>query len=394
MSRFQTNLRIPGPTSLPDAVREAGARQMINHRGPEFAQMLDRVTRRLQAFFRTSNSIQILTSSGSGGLEAGIVNTLSPGDPVLVVSIGSFGDRVAKIATAYGADVRVLSVEWGNAADPADVQAALRERPETVAVLMTHNETSTAIANPVRELAAAIRETSPDALIMVDEVSGLGAIPFDTDAWELDIVVTGSQKAWMTAPGLAMVALSDRAWAANATARMPRFYFDLAAHRDFAARGETPWTPAVSVIYQLDVALGLLEREGAEAIVRRHAACAAATRAGLTALGFVLYGDPRFASPTVTAAWVPDGLDWKAFNAALLDKQLVLAGGQGKLAGKVFRVGHLGSVTLDEILAMFGIIEETLDEFGRPVELGSGVAAAQRAGIAVLQGRQAELAAV
>ena len=177
---------------------------------------------------------------------------------------------------------------------------------------------------------------------MVDEVSGLGAIPFDTDAWELDVVVTGSQKAWMTAPGLAMVALSDRAWAANATARMPRFYFDLAAHRDFAARGETPWTPAVSVIYQLDVALGLLEREGAEAIVRRHAACAAATRAGLTALGFALYGDPRFASPTVTAAWVPDGLDWKAFNAALLDRQLVLAGGQGKLAGKVFRVGHLG----------------------------------------------------
>jgi aspartate aminotransferase-like enzyme len=177
---------------------------------------------------------------------------------------------------------------------------------------------------------------------------------------------------------------------------MPRFYFDLAAHRDFAARGETPWTPAVSVIYQLDVALGLLEREGAEAIVRRHAACAAATRAGLTALGFALYGDPRFASPTVTAAWVPDGLDWQAFNAALLDKQLVLAGGQGKLAGKVFRVGHLGSVTLDEILAMFGIIEETLTEFGRPVELGAGVAAAQRAGMAVLQGREAstELAAV
>jgi aspartate aminotransferase-like enzyme len=386
VKRFETNLRIPGPTGLPSAVREAGARQMINHRGPEFGAMLRRISAGLQPFFGTSNDVLLLTCAGTGGLEAAVVNTLSPGDHVLGVSIGSFGDRFGKIATAYGAQVTKLDVEWGHAAEPDDVRRALRDGPDGGyrAVLLTHNETSTGVMNPLADLAAAIRETAPDALILVDGVSGLGAVPFEQDAWGLDVVVSGSQKAWMVAPGMAFASLSERAWQAAETARMPRFYLDLRAHRTSAASGETPWTPAVGVVFQLDVAVGLMADEGADGIFARHAACAAATRAGLDALGFQLFADPAHRSQTVTAAWVPEGLDWKAFNTDLKRRKLVLAGGQGKLTGKILRVGHLGTVTLDEILACIGVLEEVSLIHGRDVVPGTAVAAAQRAGVEAL----------
>ena len=201
------------------------------------------------------------------------------------------------------------------------------------------------------------------------------------DAWGVDVVVTGSQKAWMAAPGLAMVAASERAWAAMETATMPRFYLDLRSHRESHAKGQTPWTPALAVVYQVDEGLELMERETPAAIFARHEACAAATRAGLRALGFELFADPRFASRTVTAAKVPEGLDWKAFNAELKARGLILAGGQGKLTGLIFRLGHLGSVTLGEILDAIGVLEEVSIEQGRPVEAGAAVAAAQRAAL-------------
>jgi aspartate aminotransferase-like enzyme len=237
VDRFEPNLRIPGPTALPPSVRQAGARQMINHRGPEFAAMLGRILEGMKPFFGTTNDVTMLTTAGSGGLEAAIVNTLSPGDRVLGISIGSFGDRFAKIAGIYGADVTKLDAEWGYAAAADEVRERLRSIGAVKAVLLTHNETSTGVMNPVAELAAAIREEAPDALILVDSVSGLGAVPFEMDAWGVDVVVTGSQKAWMAAPGLAMLALSDRAWAAAETARMPRFYLDLRTHRESAAAG-------------------------------------------------------------------------------------------------------------------------------------------------------------
>ncbi len=386
MNRFETNLRIPGPTSLPSAVREAGSRQMINHRGPEFAAMLGRIRVGLQPFFGTSNEILLLTAAGTGGLEAAIVNTLSPGDPVLAVSIGAFGDRFARIASTYGADVTKLDVEWGRAADPDAVRAALRDAPAGGyrAVLVTHNETSTGVMNPLPEIAAVIHETASDALILVDGVSGLGAVPFDQDGWGIDVVVSGSQKAWMVAPGMAFASLGERAWAANETARMPRFYLDLAAHRASAAKGETPWTPAVAIVFQLDVAIGLMAAEGPEAIFARHAACAAATQAGLEVLGFQLLAEPDHRSRTVTAAWIPEGLDWKAFNADLRARKLVVAGGQGPLAGRILRVGHLGTVTLDEILGAIGVLEEVSLLHGRDVVPGAAVAAAQRAGLEAL----------
>jgi aspartate aminotransferase-like enzyme len=383
VNRFETNLRTPGPTSLPSAVREAAGRQMINHRGPEFAAMLGRISTGLRPYFGTANEILLLTCAGTGGLEAAIVNTLSPGDRVLGVSIGAFGDRFAKIASAYGADVTKVDVEWGRAADPDDLSAALRNAPEGGyrAVLLTHNETSTGVMNPLADLAASVRSIAPEALILVDGVSGLGAVPFEQDAWGLDVVVSGSQKAWMVAPGMAFASLSERAWQAAESARMPRFYLDLRAHRTSAASGETPWTPAVGIVFQLDAAIGLMADEGADAIFARHAACAAATRAGLEALGFELFAEPAHRSQTVTAAWIPDGLEWKPFNADLKRRKLVLAGGQGRLTGKILRVGHLGTVTLDEILGCISILEEVSLLHGRDIVPGAAVAAAQRAGL-------------
>jgi aspartate aminotransferase-like enzyme len=381
VDRFEPNLRIPGPTALPPSVREAGARQMINHRGPEFAAMLGRILDGMKPYFGTTQDVAMITTAGSGGLEAAIVNTLSPGDRVLGVSIGSFGDRFAKIAGIYGADVTRLDAEWGYAADPDEVRERLRTMPDAKAVLLTHNETSTGVMNPIAELAAAVREETPDALILVDSVSGLGAVPFRMDEWGVDLVVTGSQKAWMAAPGLAMIAASERGWAAMETARMPRFYLDLRAHRDAAAGGQTPFTPAIAVVYQVDEGLRLMAAEGAESIFARHEACAAAAQAGLTALGFELFADQRHASKTVTAANVPDDLDWKAFNAEVKRRGVVLAGGQGKLTGKIFRLGHLGSVTLEEILGALSTLEFAALAQGQTVTPGAAVAAAQVAAL-------------
>lgn len=381
MDRFEPNLRIPGPTALPPSVREAGGRQMINHRGPEFAAMLGRILEGMKPYFGTTSDVAVISSAGSGGLEAAIVNTLSPGDRVLAVSIGSFGDRFAKIAGIYGADVTRLDAEWGYAAAPDEVRERLRAMPDVKAVLLTHNETSTGVMNPIAELAAAVREETPDALILVDSVSGLGAVPFQMDDWGVDLVVTGSQKAWMAAPGLAMIAASARGWAAMETARMPRFYLDLRAHRDAAANGQTPFTPAVAVVFQVDEGLRLMAAEGAENVFARHEACAAAARAGLSALGFELFADQRHASRTVTAANVPDDLDWKAFNTDIKGRGLVLAGGQGKLTGKIFRLGHLGSVTVQEILGALSTLEIAAIASGRNVSPGAAVAAAQVAAL-------------
>jgi aspartate aminotransferase-like enzyme len=385
--RFEPNLRIPGPTHLPPQVREAGGRQMINHRGPEFAALMDRIDRGMRVYFGTEQPVMLLTAAGTGGLEAAIVNALSPGDRVLAAPCGAFGDRFAKIATVYGADVTRLETEWGSAVDPAALRDALvADRADHAdrswrAVLLTHNETSTGVTNPIRELAAVVHEVAPDALVLVDAISALGAVPFEMDAWGLDTVVTGSQKAWMAAPGMTFLALSERSWAAAETARMPRFYFNLLDARRTAASGETPWTPAVAVMYQVDAGLALMNAETPAGVFARHHACAEATRAGLRALGFELLADPAFASDTVTAAWIPESLDWKAFNGAVKKRHVVLAGGQGALKGRIFRVGHLGAVGLDDILGAIAVMEEVAISLDLPVEAGAAVAAAVRAAL-------------
>jgi aspartate aminotransferase-like enzyme len=227
----------------------------------------------------------------------------------------------------------------------------------------------------------------------VDGVSGIGAMPFQMDAWDIDVVVTGSQKAWMIPPGLAMAAASQRAWAAAATATMPRFYFDLARHRDVLPKGQTPWTPAVGLVFQLEAALALMEAEGMEAIFARHAACGAASRAGLAALGFELFADPAYASNSVTSAHVPAGVEWSAVSKALQARGLVLAGGQGKLKGKVFRIGHLGHVGVDDIVRAIEVLEEGATAAGVSVTQGVAAEAARRAGAERAAGAPARTAA-
>jgi aspartate aminotransferase-like enzyme len=351
---------------------------MVNHRGRDFAALISRVAERLKDFFETSNDVLILSTSGTGGLESAVVNTLSPGDKVLSVSIGSFGERFAAIADAYGAEVIPLQYEWRQAARAEDVRRALEEHPDVKAVLVTHNETSTGVTNPLEEIAGAIRDALPLArtrergpggegpLILVDAVSSLGAIPFETDGWGLDVVVTGSQKGWMVPPGLAFVSMSERAWRAYEQARMPRFYFDLGRHRDMLPKGQTPWTPAMSIFFGLDVALERMAEEGMERIFARHASIARMVRRGVKEMGLeLLCEDERFASDTVTAIKAPEGVEVSALRTLMEDEHdVILAGGQGKLQGKIFRIGHLGLVEEEDIRDTLQSLEEALPKLG------------------------------
>jgi aspartate aminotransferase-like enzyme len=370
------NLRIPGPTPVPPDILEAVAHPMVNHRGREFAALISRVAERLKDWFQTSNDVLILSASGTGGLESAVVSTLSPGDKVLSVSIGAFGERFAAIADEFGAEVIPLQYEWGQAARPDEVRQALAEHPDVKAVLVTHNETSTGVTNPLEEIARAIRErgdtstgsarTDGGPLILVDAVSSLGAIPFEADGWGLDVVVTGSQKGWMVPPGLAFVSMSKRAWRAYENAKMPRFYLDLGRHRDALPKGQTPWTPAMSIFFGLDVALERMADEGAERIFTRHASMGRMMREGVKALGLdLLCQDERFASDTVTAIKCPEGIEVSALRNAIEDDyNVILAGGQGKLQGRIFRVGHLGLVEEQDIRETLQALEATLAKLG------------------------------
>src|SRR5437763_7622620 len=274
------NLRIPGPTPLPGEVLDAQSSPMIDHRGTEFAEMLRATSAGIARLIGTSGDVLLLTGSGTGAMEAAIVNTLSPGDRVLAVTIGGFGDRFSDIAEAFGADVERLEVAWGDAADPAGLTAHLAANPPYAAVLVTHNETSTGVTNPLRELAAAIRSGPGDPLVVVDGISGLGAMPFEMDAWGVDLVVSASQKAWMGSPGIGIAVIGEHAWAAIERARMPRFHWDFREARSFAAKGQTPWTPALSVPLGLKVGLERLLSEGPERTWARHEAIARGAQVG------------------------------------------------------------------------------------------------------------------
>jgi aspartate aminotransferase-like enzyme len=375
MPAMDQNLRVPGPTPLPSEVREAQSAPMIDHRGSEFGEMQREITAGLAELIGTRGDVLLLTGSGTGALEAAIVNTLSPGDRVLVVTIGSFGDRFAKIASTFGAQVERFEVPWGEAADPAALAEHLAANQPYRAVLLTHNETSTGVTNPLRELAGVVRNAPGDPLLLVDGISGLGAMPFEMDAWGIDLVVSASQKAWMGSPGIAIAAMGDRAWVANETAGMPRVYWDLAEARKWAEKGQTPWTPAVSVLFGLRVGVRRLVAEGREQTWARHAAIAAAVQAGLEALGLRLVATPQDRSSTVTAAWLPDGLDWAPFNAAMRAKGLVVAGGQGAWAGRILRFGHMGGVGIDEMCEAVRVMGETLAEHGREADAPAAVRA-------------------
>lgn len=357
------NLRIPGPTPCPPDVLEATGRQMINHRGPEFADLLARVTSGLQTIFQTKKDVFILTTSGTGAMEAAVVNMLSPGDRVLNVSIGAFGDRFASIAETYGVDVVRMEVEWGQAADPDEIEKALAGDPAIKAVQITHNETATGVTNDLETIAKVVRRF--DKLLLVDAVSSLGAIPLPVDEWDVDVAVTASQKGFKVPPALAFASVSERAWKAAAEAKIPRFYLDFAKARDFRDKGQTPWTPAVSVFFGLDVALDVLLKEGLDNIFERHRRVGAKTREGVKSLGLQLFADERFASNTVTAVRVPEGVDGPALNKLMREEYgTVLAGGQARLAGKIFRIGHLGLVSEADIDATLDALRKALPRVG------------------------------
>ena len=371
---FQTQLRIPGPTPLPERVVRSMNRPMIDHRGPEFAAILGEVTEGAKRVFKTSNDLLILTSSGTGGLESAIANLVSPGDQVLAAICGNFGERFAALATAYGAEVVRLEFEWGQPGDPDDLARVLDTHPNVKVVLLTHNETSTGLTNPLRGLARVARDA--DRIVVVDGVSSISSIAIETDAWGIDVAVSGSQKGWMAPPGLALVSVSDRAWAQQAQARSPRFYFDWKEIRTWAAKGMTPFTPAVSVVYALQEGLRMIEEEGVEAVYERHVRLARATRAGLEALGFQLFAQDGYRSNTVTSAVPPSGLEVAALRTVLNDKYgVVIAGGQGKMTGKMIRVGHLGAIAEGDVVQVVWAIEQALEELDVAPSDGRGVAA-------------------
>lgn len=354
-------LRIPGPTPVPDEVLQAMAKQMINHRGPEFVQLLNDVTAKLKQIFQTKSDLLVLTGAGTGGLEAAIVNTLSPGDKVLATSIGVFGDRFTKIAQQYGAEIIPLSFEWGKAADIDAIRQALRAEPKIKAVMVTHNETSTGVTNDLASISSVVKEF--DKLLLVDAISSLGAIDLPVDDWHCDVTVTGSQKAWMVPPGLTMISVSEEGWRAHAKAKMPRFYWDFTKAKNSLEKGQTPWTPAVSIIFALQIALDMMLKEGLTNVIARHTRIGKATREGIKSLGLSLFAEESHASNAVTAVAVPDGLDVKKLRKILMEEhQVVLAGGQQKLDGKIFRIGHLGWVTEKDIEAVISALKVALPQ--------------------------------
>ena len=355
------NLRIPGPTPLAPEVREALSQEMISHRGPEFAALFREVGEGLKRVFQTQNDVLIFTASGTGGMEAALVNTLSPGDRALVIVTGFFGERWLQIAQACGVDAVPLRFPLGKCADPEEVRRTLKASGPYRAVLVTHNETSTGITNDLRAIAQAVHSVDEPPLLLVDAVSSLGAIDLRTDEWGCDVVVTASQKALMAPPGLALISVSPRAWQAAESARLPRFYWDFRKMREYAAKAQTPFTPAVTTLLGLREALRRIEDEGLEEVFARHHRVGKFTREGVKSLGLQLFPDEACASDTVTAVRVPEGVEADEEIRRLHDEYgIVISGGQGPLKGKIFRIGHMGYVQEEDIQEVLGALKEVI----------------------------------
>lgn len=368
-------LLAPGPTPVPESVLLAMAQPIFHHRTPQFEALFAETQKSLQVLFKTTQDVLMLASSGTGAMEAAITNTTSPGDRVLVVNGGKFGERWGKIATTYGLAVTELKVEWGSAVDPAAIARALKEHPETRLVLVQGSETSTTVLHPVAEVAKITREL--ETLLVVDGITAVGVLDLPMDALGIDILLTGSQKALMLPPGLAFVALSERAWKVAAAAKTPRFYFDLKRERDNQRKHTTAWTPAISLIFGLHEALRLMLAEGLDNVFARHDRLARATRAGATALGLKLLA-PSAPSPATTGIYLPDGVPGKLVGYLRDKVGITFAGGQDQLKGKICRIAHLGYIGSFDIITAMAALEMGIVAFGKPVELGKGVGAAQK----------------
>ncbi len=371
-------LMTPGPTPVPPEVLLAQASPIVYHRGPGYGALLREVTEGLKYVLQTENDVVVYTSSGTGGMESAVANLFSPGDRVLVVSVGYFGDRFVQICKAYGLDVRVLEYQWGQVARAEDLARALEREGPVKAVLCQHSETSTGVVNDVAALGAVCREAGVP--LVVDAISGVGAVELKTDAWGVDVAIGASQKALMGSPGIAFLSVSPKAWEMAAESRCPKFYFSwektLEAYR--RPDPESPFTPAVSVLLGVREALRMIREEGLEAVLERHALLSRATKEGVRALGLELFGEHPERSHAVTAVRVPEGLDGKAIVREVRRRYgVILAGGQGPLAGKIFRIGHLGYYDGLDVVRALSALELTLEHLGYPVKRGSAVGAAE-----------------
>jgi aspartate aminotransferase-like enzyme len=367
----------PGPVPVPPQVLQAQSQPLVYHRGPGYGKLLREVTEQLQRLFRTTNDVLVFASSGTGALESAVQNMFSPGDRVVVPVAGYFGERFAAIAIAYGLDVRVIDYEWGRALKPDDVRAAVEEAP-TKGILVQQSETSTAVLHDIESVGEIARDAG--VLLAVDCVSSVGAVPFECDQWGVDVACGGSQKALSMTPGLAFVAVSPKAWEAHATATCPRFYFDWSAYKASydLPEPENPWTPAISLVQGLKVALELYFADGADAAIERHRVLAMGLKEGVRALGLDLFGDNPEKAWAVTAIRAPEGIDGNELVARVrAEHGIVLAPGQGPLKGKVFRIGHLGYYDQLDMIRGLAALEMTLDGMGYPVKRGSAVAAAE-----------------
>ena len=371
-------LLIPGPTPIPLRVARAMDRPMINHRGPEFRTIIEEVTAGVKKVYRTKENLLIYPGSGTGGLEAAVVNFISPGDKVLAISIGVFGDRFAEIATRFGARVEKMDFAWGSGADPEKVKARIKQdkNGEIKAVLITHNETSTGAFNDIKTIRQAMGEHP--ALFMVDAVSGLAALDLRMDEWGLDVVVSGSQKAFMIPPGLSFLAFNQKALQVQQGNTNSRYYWDVGIGLKYQEQGQTAFTPPISLYYGLQEALKMVMEEGLENILIRHANYRDMVRASVSEMGLELFTEDRFASSAVTSIRAPKEIGANRIRKYMLEEfNIILAGGQQSLDDVIFRLGHLGYVRELDIISVLAALELTLLKFKFELKLGAGIKKAQ-----------------
>ena len=371
-------LMIPGPTPVPETVLLAMSRHPIGHRSADFQKIVKRTTAQLKWLHQTSGDVLALTGSGTAAMEAGIINVLSKGDRVLCGDNGKFGERWVKVAKAYGLDVQVIKADWGQPLDPEAFRTALEADTAKAirAVILTHSETSTGVINDLQTIAGHVRAHGT-ALTIADCVTSLGATNVPMDEWGLDVVGSGSQKGYMMPPGLAFVAMGDRAWTAYERSDLPKFYLDLGKYRKSAAADSNPFTPAINLYFALEASLEIMQAEGLEAIFARHDRHRRATQAAMKAIGLPLYAAEGYGSPAITAV-APEGIDAEVLRKKVKDRfDILLAGGQDHLKGKVFRIGHLGFVCDRDVITAVAAIEATLQELGlAKAAIGAGVGAA------------------
>ena len=373
---MKKRLFTPGPTPIPESVMLTMAEPIIHHRNPEFVEILTSVNQNLKYLFQTKNEVLTLTSSGTGAMEASVVNLLSPGDKAIFVNLGKFGERWGQIMKAYGVEPVEIKIEWGTAPSPEMILEAIQKNPTVKAVFITHSETSTGVFTNIKEIAAAVH-AKYDIAVVVDGITSVGAHEMRFDDWGLDLIITGSQKGLMVPPGLAFAAVSERAKKMIETSKLPKFYFSFKKALKSHADNDTPFTPAITLIIGLEKALRMIKEETVENVWLKHKILSEAVRSGCQAIGLKLFGSP--ASHAVTAVNVPEGVEYSKFNKILKQKYgITAAGGQDHLKGKIFRVSHLGYYDEVDIVGVVAALEWTLQDLNFKFEPGAGVTAVQK----------------